>query len=508
MDVGDKSWMDLRRSTDEYIRGVKDFLDKAFERASQGDEILCPCKKCFNRYWHCRNVVEDHLICHGFVHGYTKWVFHGEGFSSRNTPHPTNDDETFGRQDGIDKLLQDTFRNVADDLRHEGVREGLFEDAKRFFKIVEEGKQELYPGYLLDLIKEAFPFAQIPESFYKAKKVIKDLGLHYEKIHACTNDCMLFWNDTAKLDKCSVCRSSRWKNVRDDLTNKVTKIPAKVLRYFPLKPRLQRIFMCSETFVAMRWNDTERPKDGNLRHLADGEAWKDFDSLHPDFASDARNVRLGLSSDGFNPFLTMSISHSTWPVMLMNYNLSPWICMKSEYIMLSMIIPGPSSPGNDIDVYLQPLIVELKELWEVGVETYDVKTNQTFMMRAALLWTISDFPALAMLSRWSTKGKWACPTCNHNTCSQYLKHSRKMCYMGHRAFLPHDHPYRRDKKSFNGKEEHKVAPTPLSGVQVLEELREFNNVFGKSQKKRKRKNDGPWKKNPYFLSCRIGQPTN
>lgn len=52
------------------------------------------------------------------------------------------------------------------------------------------------------------------------------------------------------------------------------------------------------------------------------------------------------------------------------------------------------------------------------------------------------------------------------------------------------------KKSFNGKEEHKVAPTPLSGVQVLEELREFNNVFGKSQNKRKRKNDGSWEKNP------------
>ena len=44
-------------------------------------------------------------------------------------------------------------------------------------------------------------------------------------------------------------------------------------------------------------------------------------------------------------------------------------------IMLSMIIPGPSSPENDIDVYLQPLIGELKELWKVGVETYDALTN-------------------------------------------------------------------------------------------------------------------------------------
>ncbi|XP_015054801.1 uncharacterized protein LOC107001164 [Solanum pennellii] len=384
MDFGDKSWMNLRRSTNEYIHEVNDFLDKAFERASQGNEILCPCKKCFNRNWHCQNMVEDHLICHGFVHGYTKWVFHGEGFSPRNTPHPTNEEETSNMHDDIDRLLHDTFRNVVDDQRHEGVREVHLKMQRDFFKLVEEGKEELYSEYLLDLIREAFPFAQIPDSFYKAKKVIKELGLHYEKIHACTNDCMLFWNDSAKLDNCSVCGASRWKSVRNDLNNNVTKIPVKVLRYFSLKPRLQRIFMCSETFVAMRWHDTERLRDGNLRHPADGEAWKDFDSLHPDFANDARNVRLGLSSDGFNPFRTMSISHSTWPVMLMNYNLSPWTCMKLENIMLSIIIPGPSSPRNDIDVYLQPLIAELKELWEVGVETYDDVTNQTFLMRAAL----------------------------------------------------------------------------------------------------------------------------
>ena len=65
---------------------------------------------------------------------------------------------------------------------------------------------------LLDLIREAFPFAQIPDPFYKANKVIKDLDLHYEKINAFTNDCILFWNVNAMLDNCSVCGASRWKN--------------------------------------------------------------------------------------------------------------------------------------------------------------------------------------------------------------------------------------------------------------------------------------------------------
>ncbi|XP_050915202.1 uncharacterized protein LOC127130179 [Lathyrus oleraceus] len=66
--------------------------------------------------------------------------------------------------------------------------------------------------------------------------------------------------------------------------------------------------------------------------------------------------------------------------------------------MLSLLIPGPQSPGNDIDVYLQPLIEELKKLWELGVDTYDASKNQTFKIRATLLWTISDYPGYAMLS--------------------------------------------------------------------------------------------------------------
>ena len=40
--------------------------------------------------------------------------------------------------------------------------------------------------------------------------------------------------------------------------------------------------------------------------------------------------------------------------------------MKQTFIMLSLLIPGPTKTRNDIDIYLQPLIDELNELWEVG----------------------------------------------------------------------------------------------------------------------------------------------
>ncbi|KAK5774932.1 hypothetical protein PVK06_042794 [Gossypium arboreum] len=127
-----------------------------------------------------------------------------------------------------------------------------------------------------------------------------------------------------------------------------------------------------------------------------GESAK-FYNKFPSFASDHLNVRLGLASDGFNPSKIMNTSYSTWPIMLVPYNLPPWICMKQNSFILSMIIPRQKCLGNDINIYMQPLIEELKQLW-AGVETYDVSRNKNFYLRANLLWTINDFPAYVNLS--------------------------------------------------------------------------------------------------------------
>jgi hypothetical protein len=49
---------------------------------------------------------------------------------------------------------------------------------------------------------------------------------------------------------------------------------------------------------------------------------------HEDFAEDPHNVRLGLASDGFNPFAMLNVAYSTWPVIIIPYNLPPWLCLK------------------------------------------------------------------------------------------------------------------------------------------------------------------------------------
>ena len=62
-----------------------------------------------------------------------------------------------------------------------------------------------------------------------------------------------------------------------------------------------------------------------MRHPADGEAWKDFDETFKSFADDPRSLRLGIATDGFNPFGQMSNSYSIWPVIVVPYNFPPWV---------------------------------------------------------------------------------------------------------------------------------------------------------------------------------------
>ncbi|CAL9021459.1 unnamed protein product, partial [Prunus brigantina] len=159
----------------------------------------------------------------------------------------------------------------------------------------------------------------------------------------------------------------------------------------------------------------KRVDDDVMQHPADGEAWKEFNQKFPEFAADPRNVRLGLATDGFNPYGVLNQHHSTWPIFVFPYNLPPWKCMKKEYMMMTVLIT--EDPGRSIDVYLWPLVDELKDLWTNGVRTYNKSTGKMFTLRAAIMWTVNDFPAYAMVSRWSTKGYMACPICKEDVTS-------------------------------------------------------------------------------------------
>ena len=114
-----------------------------------------------------------------------------------------------------------------------------------------------------------------------------------------------------------------------------------------------------------------------------------------------------------------------------------------------------------------------------------------------MLWTIKDFPSYGNLSSYSIKGYHACPICGENTCSKRLEHRRKICYMGHRRFLPQAHRFHKQNKTFTGEMEHVKALKPLSGAEVLDSLSGHEVVFSKGR--RSSNIEGAWKKRSIFF---------
>lgn len=184
----------------------------------------------------------------------------------------------------------------------------------------------------------------LPKSIDEAK-VLCPLDMEPIKYHACKNDCIIYRNEHSKLIRCPTCKAPRFKrgnNSRgdnDDENAPASGTPHKVVWYFPIIPRLKRLYANKKQAKLMLWHANRKNKDdGVIRHVADGRQWKAIDDQFPHFSGDDRNVRLGYSVDGLNPFSNQSSVHSTWPVVVCIYNLPPWVCMKRKYLHMVMLI--------------------------------------------------------------------------------------------------------------------------------------------------------------------------
>ncbi|GJT24636.1 putative transposon, En/Spm-like protein [Tanacetum coccineum] len=149
------------------------------------------------------------------------------------------------------------------------------------------------------------------------------------------------------------------------------------------------------------------------------KAWRTIDEKFLEIAEDTRNLRLGISADGVDVNMG-NRHHSVWPVLTVIYNLPPW-------------------------------------LW---VDTYDASTKDNFNLRAVVLWTINDYPALGTLC--------GCP------------------YSGFKGYVMistiKPHPFRKQKKAFNGQQEFLQAPIPMTGEQIYNEVKHIENKWGKGKR--------------------------
>nr|GEX60783.1 hypothetical protein [Tanacetum cinerariifolium] len=311
-------------------------------------------------------MIRRHLIEHVFDKNYTCWDLYGETRDPQvdsqtfvsNTNHEENDSNDDNHRDNLDEMLHDAEINVDE------------KNAKKLQQLFVKAEKALYNG--------SFPKDnELPVLTYQAKKLTRSMGLEVQRTHTCPNDCILYRKAYKDLHECPICMESR----------------------------LKKLYANPKDAKLLRRHAEERKNDGKIRHVADSPQWKNINRYFKKFRYEIKNIRFRLCSDGINPFKSLSSHHSTWPVLLCIYNLPPWLCMKRKYTMMSLLIQGPKQPGNDTDVYLRPLIDDMIDLWEKGVEIYDAYKKERFQLFAMIYCTINDFPPYGNLSGYGTKGR-------------------------------------------------------------------------------------------------------
>ncbi|GLT46156.1 hypothetical protein SLA2020_199330 [Shorea laevis] len=413
----DRSWM-YRRLTprgeiyNEFYNEVEYFLQFAYNSLGLqlNDLIRCPCTKCFNLSLMTREMVWDHLTKYGFMNAHFVWWAHGETFVNSADPWSTTNL-------GESSHSQYTHHDERNDFR---------EMAYYAFCPDDDDNWE---------IESNFPNQHLDEEPNNQAKAFYDL-LHASTIPLGSSER----NETVLSCLSYMLHTKTANNITANGFNAILK-------------------GCR--------SDTDE-----VIHPAQSEAWRHFDEMHPSFKREPRYVRLGLATDRFNPRAHSSTTYSCWLVFLIVYNLPPEMCMRPEFTFLTMVIASPKNPGKNIYVFLRPLIEDLKMLWSNGVETYDSYRKQNFIMRAMLMWTITDFSGYGMVAGWSTHGQLSYPYCMEMTpCFFYCHHQ----------FLPKSHSFRFDQSNFlKGRVELGSPPPRLDGVSMRHRVENLHNVlFGK-----------------------------
>ena len=112
-----------------------------------------------------------------------------------------------------------------------------------------------------------------PKSYYQANKILCLMGMEYQKIHACPNDCILCrheFEERHKYPRCGVswCKVKDHDECSDDESTKKAPL-AKVLWHLPIIPRFKRLFANGNDTKDLAWHAERRNCNGMLRHPAD-----------------------------------------------------------------------------------------------------------------------------------------------------------------------------------------------------------------------------------------------
>ncbi|KAM1106369.1 hypothetical protein ACFX2B_003208 [Malus domestica] len=234
----DKQWIhNPNRCADEYLDGINQFIDFAIANNRGLTQIRCPCRKCNNLMIEYFETVQHHLVRNGMMETYTTW----NKYNMLNPPTLLEQWiqlTVMDPNDQIMDIINDAFPTTSSNTNVE-VEDDIpptmdSEAFQKYEKLLKSAKQELYLGcegfsmllaivelmhgktnfrmlnqcfdYFFGVFKRMFPKDNcLPKDHRSAKKVLSGLGLGYEKIDECKNNCSLFYKENKALDKCPIC---------------------------------------------------------------------------------------------------------------------------------------------------------------------------------------------------------------------------------------------------------------------------------------------------------------
>ncbi|XP_075106867.1 uncharacterized protein LOC142179877 [Nicotiana tabacum] len=314
-----------------------------------GGLIRCPCVKYKCLHFFGSEDVKAHLYKKEFMDNYFVWTSHGEIDGSDCIFHNVVIGESsWSVGNNIQHLryhemVADAFGMHFNFETHESVEQPSNEEAKYFYEQLEAASRPLregsmhsqlsvavrllsiksdtnisqegmdsFIGLMSELVDSTF---NIPEDFYKAKILVFKLGLSSMRNDCCEDGCMSYYKGDADLESCKFYEKPHFKRLSSG-----KKAAVKSMHYLPLIPRLKR------------WGSLEA-----------------FDRTYPDYASEPRNVRLGLCADGFTPFSVSATPYSCWPFLPVDHEFRK---MKNAF------------KKNTVEHDLSPPIYSGEEIWE------------------------------------------------------------------------------------------------------------------------------------------------
>ncbi|KAL4580504.1 hypothetical protein LXL04_016700 [Taraxacum kok-saghyz] len=290
----DRKWMyeqydDRGHLSAIFFNGVKAFAEFASSKPSHMDEgrIKCPCKNYRNRPFLDVDVVKLHLYKAGFVQNYKSWDRQGETLLDNTLSDADDTYTTLHEQHAptyTEMILDATNSDCLNGFMSRPIEEEPNIADKKFFDMLKAADKELWSG-----CKKATQLSVVSR-LLNIKSDYRMLEQCYDTICQLIKDVIPEENNMVQTE-IKKCVDTFLYTLENN-------------SFFPLTPRLKRLYASHATAGSMRWHATNHGHDfGVMCRSADSEAWKHFDNTYPSFASETRNVRLGLCTDGFAPYL-------------------------------------------------------------------------------------------------------------------------------------------------------------------------------------------------------------